>query len=375
MKIGIDASRANRELKTGTEWYSYRLIEELKKIIPEVDRPILYSGRKLQGALGKLPGHWREKRLGWPPKYLWTQLRLWFELIVSPPDVLLVPAHTIPFLPFPRKVKIIVAVHDVGWRRFPELYRPITRWYHDLTLKRIKCRADIVLTISEFSRREIIDLAGVPEEKIKVVFPGYDRRKFQPAAGRDRPDILKRLRVRQPFLFYLGRLEKKKNILNLIRTFSLLAGDFSELQLVLAGGSGNVAAEAKRLAGGLGPVGKRIIFPGYLNQAVVPVFFSQAEIFLFLTRYEGFGLPIIQAFGSGTPVVASQRPVHQEVAGAAAVFADPENPREISEAVRKLLVDQRFYQEKVSQGLVRAEKFSWRKTAEGVWRLAAGLVD
>jgi len=220
MIIGIDASRANKSNKTGTEWYSWHIIEELKKIVKTDDKFLLYTNSPLTGDLAQCPENFIEKDLHWLPKYLWTQIRLWWELWRNPPDVLLVPAHTIPFLPLPKKIKVAVNVHDVGFKRSPELYKPIQIWYHDLTMRRIKQRADVIITISEFSKKEIIELYQIQPEKIQVVYLGFDPDKFIPAATGN-AEVLKKYNITKPYLLYVGRLEKKKNIASMIAAFAL----------------------------------------------------------------------------------------------------------------------------------------------------------
>ncbi|MBI5798591.1 MAG: glycosyltransferase family 1 protein, partial [Candidatus Yonathbacteria bacterium] len=129
MIIGIDASRANRRLKTGTEWYSFALIQALKKIIghPTGDRVLLYTNTPLEGGLEQCPDGWEERRLGWRFGRLWTQIRLSWEMFWQPPDVLFIPAHTIPLI-HPKRT--IVTIHDIGFERLPELYRWYDRLYH-----------------------------------------------------------------------------------------------------------------------------------------------------------------------------------------------------------------------------------------------------
>ena len=363
MLIGIDASCANKPNKTGTEWYSWQLIEELKKMTsldviarePQGDRGnpvaierdshvslrpdqddntlrfLLYTNTKLIGELGQMPNsNWQEKVLAWPPKYLWTQIRLWWELLLNPPDVLLVPAHTIPLLPIRKKIKIIVNVHDVGFRRSPELYKPLQLWYHDLTMRRIKNRADIIITISEFSKHEIIELYDVKSEKIKVVYLGIDVDKFHPhnviarepqgdrgnpvdierdphaplRSARDDGNILKKYNITQPYLLYVGRLEKKKNIGNIVLAFALVKEKMPELKLVMAGSAGNQFEETKKIIA-TDRLENEVVITGYVDSQDLPLLYSQAEIFLFPTLYEGFGLPILEAMASGTPVITS----------------------------------------------------------------------
>ncbi len=387
MKIGIDASRANKPNKTGTEWYSYHIIEELKKIVNPDDRVLLYTNSVLTGGLENLPTNFIEKDLAWPPKYLWTQIRLWWELIVSPPDVLLVPAHTIPFLPLPKKIKVCVNVHDVGFKRSPELYKPIQVWYHDLTMRRIKQRADVIITISEFSKKEIIELYQVPENKIKVVYLGFDAEKYHrpsvilneaernegsqvlprdPSQAQD--DVLKKYNIKQPYLLYVGRLEKKKNIANMIAAFALAKEEQHDLQLVLAGSSGHLFDEIKKIITD-NKLENEVIITGYVDQEDLPQLYSSAEIFLFPTLYEGFGLPILEGMASGVPVITSNFAPHTEVGGDAAYYADAYSPESLADGIIKILTDVELKQSLIAKGLARVKEFSWRQTAEAIYKI------
>lgn len=428
MTIGIDASRANKSNKTGTEWYSYHIIEELKKItghsvipaqagiqtnsdktwipgqarndasaLPDSDKILLYTNSDLTGGLEKLPANFVEKDLRWPPKYLWTQIRLWWELLISPPDVLLVPAHTIPFLPLPKKIKVCVNVHDVGFKRFPQLYKPIQVWYHDLTMRRIKQRADVIITISEFSKQEIIKLYGVAPEKIKVVYLGFDASKFfVQASDSASPAILEKYKIAKPYLLYVGRLEKKKNIANMISAFALAKSHFitqdgvilneaerSEgsqvlpddpsqvkddninLKLVLAGGAGNQFEEIKKIITD-SKLENEVIITGYVDQADLPIIYNHAAIFLFPTLYEGFGLPILEGMASGVPVITSNFAPHTEVGGDAAYYADPHSPQALADGIIKMLTDSEFKQSLIAKGLERVKEFFWHKTANEI---------
>ncbi|MDD5567238.1 MAG: hypothetical protein PHH01_03520, partial [Patescibacteria group bacterium] len=119
MKIGIDASRANSREKTGTEWYSFRLIQEFKKIADSNDQFFLYSKEGLDFGLENLPSNFKSRVLRWPPKFLWTQIRLSIHLLFNKADVLFVPAHTLPLI---NCRKTVLTVHDIGFERFEQLY-------------------------------------------------------------------------------------------------------------------------------------------------------------------------------------------------------------------------------------------------------------
>lgn len=367
MTIGIDASRANKPNKTGTEWYSYHLIEELKKIAESGDKFLLYTNSVLTDGLEKLPSNFIEKDLKWPPKYLWTQIRLWWELWRNPPDVLLVPAHTIPFLPLPKKIKIFVTVHDVGFKRSPELYKPIQIWYHDLTMRRIKQRANVIITISEFSKREIIELYGVKPEKIRVVYLGFDSKNFVPAVV-DNSDVLKKYNIAQPYLLYVGRLEKKKNIANMIAAFALTKEHQPDLKLVLAGGSGHQFENIKKIITD-NKLENEVIITGYVEQVDLPIIYNQAEIFLFPTLYEGFGLPILEAMASGVPVITSNFAPHTEVGGEAGYYVNSYSPQALADGIIKILTEENLKQLLQEKGLARVRDFSWQKMAEGIYKL------
>ena len=152
MIIGIDASRANKDKKTGVEWYSYHLIEQFKKIDKE-NRYFLYTDKPLKGDLAKCPDNFEEKILKWPLPRFWTLGRLsWEMLFGKKPDVLFVPAHTIPLF---NPKRVVVTVHDIGFEHFPELYKWADKLYHRLTIRFIKRFADKIITVSRYSKHDI----------------------------------------------------------------------------------------------------------------------------------------------------------------------------------------------------------------------------
>ncbi len=359
MIIGLDASRANKDKKTGVEWYSNHLIEEFKKLSPQGVEFVLYTNDKLKGDLAALPTGWRERVLAWPPKYLWTQLCLWWELWQNPPDVLFVSAHTIPFLPIKKKVKVVVTVHDVGFKRFPELYKKIQYWYHQLTMLKIKKRADVILTISEFSKSEIIELYHVDPKKIAVIMLGYDEKKYFPISSEE---VINKDGLTKPYLFYIGRLEKKKNILNMIKAFAMAKKDYPDLHLALAGAHGYGFEEMQELIKEL-KVEDSVKILGYLQEQEAAAILGGAELMLFTTLYEGFGLPILEGMASGAPVLASDLPPHHEVGGEAAIYSDPYDPEDMAEKIKMVLGNSELRQKLSVAGLEQVKQFSWHKCA------------
>src|SRR5690349_10689956 len=155
MRIGIEASRANRPVKTGVEGYAWHVIQELKEL-PAASKHEwwLYGNTPLATDLGAFPPNWKEKRRCWPPKSRWTQARLSWEMIHRPPEVLFVPAHVLPrFTP----KKSVVTVHDVGFHRFPELYKHVQVAYHEWSTRDIVRKNARIITVSEFCKKEIVE--------------------------------------------------------------------------------------------------------------------------------------------------------------------------------------------------------------------------
>jgi len=370
MRIVIDASRANRDRKTGVEWYSWQLIQELKKIIAEPQQVFLYTNAPLVGPLALMPPHWSEQRLVWPPRYLWTQVRLWWELIINPPDVLFVPAHTIPLLPLRKKTRIIVTVHDVGFKRFPKLYKKIQYLYHDLTMCLIARRADRIITISDFSRREMIDLYGVNSAKIAVIHLGYDQVRYYPRTNFQTTGNYPWLA--EDYYLYVGRLEKKKNIINLIKAFALIYKTKPSFKLVLVGLPGHGYDEIIQTITDHN-LTDAVVIAGYVPADDLPIIIARARAFIFVTLYEGFGLPILEALACGVPVITSDCDPHREVAASAAIFVNPLSVDDLADKMMAIVNQPDLAQKMVSLGLARTKEFSWHQTAEQTARILVEL--
>ncbi|MBU1179812.1 glycosyltransferase family 4 protein [Patescibacteria group bacterium] len=351
MIIGIDASRANKKEKTGVEWYSYFLIQEFKKIIPQDIQVILYSPAPLREDLLPLPPNWQVKILHWPFRF-WTLIRFSWEMLWHKPDILFVPSHIIPFFP-PKRT--FTTIHDIGFRRFPEHYSWLQRKLLNFGAKSAKKHAKTILTISEFTKNELIDVYKISEDKIKPIYLGYDNTKYKSLYEQRLPLLIEKYGIKKPYLFYIGRLEKKKNIENMLK-----AVKEPDIDLVLAGKPGYGYEKIKFAIINR----KSAILLGWVPQEDVPALMAGAEIFLYPSLYEGFGIPILEAFACGTPVITSNRASMPEVAGDAALLVNPDNPQEISEAIQKILRNPEIKDNLINRGKERCRQFSWQRCAE-----------
>ncbi len=369
MLIGIEASRANRLQKTGVEWYAHNLIQAMKTLPEAVDHSwLLYGNDPLASGLERGPSNWHPLHLRWPPLYLWTQIRLTWEMFRRPPDVLFVPAHVLPRAAPPRSV---VTIHDIGFHRYPELYKPIQRVYHEWSTKDIIRRASRIITISEFSKREIVECYGADPEQIVVIPLGIDQGRYQPMEMRIVEPILDKLQLTAPFIMYVGRIEKKKNVKTLVEGFTrykIAAGADDTLELVLVGQRG-VGAEEVDAAIAESVAREQIKWIGYASEEEKIALLSAAEALVHPSFYEGFGLTPLEAMACGCPVISSIAASLREVLGEEnALWFDPKDPQALSETLLAFIGDQGQREAMRARGLAWVKHFTWEATARQTFR-------
>jgi len=417
MLIGIDASRANRDKKTGTEYYSYYLIRNLAKIDSE-NQYILYTDKPLTNGLINLTStddalrasdgqpifdeqgyqilkspfnNFKAKVLTWPFRFFWTLGRLSLEMIWHRPDVLFIPAHGLPLIS-PKKT--LTTVHDIAFVRERGSYSTnqiisnvgFSRKLVDFLVRTLTGgkygantrdhlywstahavrSAKKIIAISEFSKQEIIDFYKTDPRRIIVVHNGFNNALCAKSCCRgENCDTLKRFGISGPYFLYVGRLEKKKNTLGLVEAFALALAKNPSLphKLVLAGKASfgyddiNYAINEFRLGG-------RVIVTGWIEEKDLACFYSNTVSFIFPSKYEGFGIPLLEAMACGAPVIASELPVIKEIAGEAAYYFDPNDSNAIAKAMLKIAGEAELRKKLISAGTEQVKKFSWKKCAE-----------
>ncbi len=365
MLIGIDASRAFLKRRTGIEEYAYQTIKHLRTAIPVTDSVVLYVRKKLEigpPAGGwkleirtpeidfELPKNWHVRAL-WAPRF-WTQVGLSLEMLLRRPDVLFVPAHTVPII-HPKKT--IVTVHGLEYEFCPEAYPFLARLYMRFFIRH-SCRvASTVICVSENTKRDVMRLYGTPEEKIRVVYEGFERIKNQESRIKNG--------IQKPYLLFIGRLEERKNLKRIIEAFEILKkwhGIPHDLMLVGKPGYGYGGIKSLILNSQFSIHLKEL---GYVSEEEKWSLLANADVFLFPTLYEGFGIPVLEAQAAGAPVVASNTSSLPEVGGEGAVYADPLSAESIAEAIQKLLSDEAFRDDIIRKGLENVKRFSWHGCA------------
>ncbi len=370
MLIGIEASRANRPKKTGVEWYAYHLIQELKRL-PEAEPHswLLYGNTPLAHGLEKGPRNWHERQLSWPPKYLWTQARLTLEMLVRKPEVLFVPAHVLPRV-IPRKT--VVTIHDVGFHRFPQLYTKKQLAYHEWSTRDILNRAERVITVSGFSKQELMDVYQADPDKIFVTHLAIDHHRFYPRSVEETERILAGWEIPDHFLMFVGRLERKKNLTTLLEAFRLYkewAGEDDPLELVLVGQPGVGYEEIERLIQ-LHPANHQVQLVGYVTEEEKAALLSRATALVHPSWYEGFGLPPLEAMACGCPVICSRGTSLPEVVGIEnALWFDPADAQTLAVHIDHIAHDDSTHIELQQRGLWWVRRYTWEETARQTLRL------
>lgn len=290
----------------------------------------------------------------------WEQLRLPALLERLGPDVFVSPTGTVPMLKCCPQVNV---VYDLGFEVHPEFYQAGLRSYLRRWVPRSCQSADVVVTLSRFSERELKRLYGVEGERI-VICPGAASDRFGPIEEDTAVhDIHTRYGIEPPYVLSVCSLERNKNLPRLVRAFSRAQKRLDRpWSLVLAGRAGGARRQLGRLLAQL-EVANQVVLTGFVPDAELEVLYAGADLFALVSVYEGFGLPVLEAMASETAVLCSQRASLPEVVGDAGVVVDPYEVEAIENALVQLLsdADKRAYF--AEAGLRRAARFDWSDTA------------
>jgi len=343
MKIGIDV-QSTLGRKTGIGVYTHNLLQALRRVAPQHEYVELSWGRT------------RELR---------THQRLWWQQVELPRrarsaavEVLHVTGFDAPWW---RPCPTLLTVHDLIGLLFPGNFPLVSRFYWSYWLPRTVRWADQIIADSEHTKRDLIRLLNIPPERIKVVYPGVDK-VFQPIEEQAALEALRHKYSLPPdIILYVGTLEPRKGLDILIIAYSVLVADIPH-HLVIAGKKGWYTESLFCQVEALG-LRERVHFIGYVADEDLPGLYNLANLFVYPSRYEGFGLPPLEAMACGVPVVCSNAASLPEVIGDAALLVPPDNVEALVVAIHKVLNDKNLRAEMRTKGLEQAKKFTWEETA------------
>jgi glycosyltransferase involved in cell wall biosynthesis len=350
LKVALDTSFAGVNA-TGVGLYSARLASALQARSQELDiqlrcyGPSCDSRRSTASALAVAQE--------WP---LNTHFLLPLRLLRDKPTVIHSTAHIGPLW---GPGKLIVTVHDLIFRRYPEDYSPVWLWITRLALPAVLRRSHMVIADSYATSSDIERFYRIQHDKIVVIYPGVDEAyALQRNATSESSE--------KPYVLCLGPWVQRKNLQIVVRAFAQLASQIPDLDLVITGKqpAGMKGYSREQLVGILPEeIRSRVKLMGYVAREKLPRLVANAAALAYPSRWEGFGLPPLEAMSAGVPVVASKTPAVEEVTAGAAYLCDPDDAGEWAEALGRIILDPGCTQRMVETGLRRSSDFTWERCA------------
>lgn len=365
MLIGIDASRALRASRTGTERYALEIIHHLLHL-PDagahqwrlyVDTPppptFLFSTPDK-----RLPTQVEICVL--PQRRLWTHVALAREVARRPPDVLFIPAHVLPFmLPVQRLPPSVVTIHDLGYHTFPRAHSLFQRVYLPWSTRWSARMASHLIAVSQATATDLQIYYNTAAQKITVIHEAAS----WPQAAWAAQVVRTRYALPASYALYVGTLQPRKNLVRLLHAYHQLTQQQTlTWDLVVAGAGGWESAKLRQFIADL-HLGDRVHCLGYVADEALSALYYGARFFCFPSLFEGFGLPVLEAQLHGVPVMTANNSALPEIAGDAALLVDPTDVDAIANAMLQLSQDEPLRQRLIAAGYENVKRFSWEKAA------------
>lgn len=357
LRIGIDVHSLGGQ-QGGNETYYQELVKGLVAL-PSAHELVLYYTKDAARQRVSANGHISLERLRPRHPLLRIPLTLPWRARMDRLDIFHAQ-HVIP--PFIR-CKTVTTIPDIAYEHFPEAFPRMQRIWMKQLIRSSAIKADHIITVSEYSKRDIARTYGVPEEKITVTYEGASE-EFRPHDKEGaREKLARNYGIEEVFILYLGRLQGRKNLARVVEAYARVRAAGLPHKLVLAGKRDTlfepVLARIRELN-----MEDNVLLPGYVPAQDVPFFYSAADVFIYPSFFEGFGLPVVEAMACGVPVITSRGSSLEEVAGDAALLVDPLSEDSITSALLQILRDDQLRVRLRRAGLDRSKSFNFEKAAQ-----------
>ena len=353
MKIALDM-RGVGSFSGGVGVYSQRLRSGLQNQGQEIyllDERRILSSRFISS-------HWLTRKGLNISLYLIR--RPYLDQIIPESEILFMP--NINITAFSEKKPLVLTVHDLSFHIWSECLTPkIYMWHQIIQPKKLMQRASQLIAVSHSTKQDICDIYDISPELIQVIYPGIDQRFFQTLSETQQCKISQKLQLPEEYILFLGTIEPRKNILQIIRAFEGLAKDFPDLHLVIAGKKGWKWRQVMK-AINTSPVKNRIRYLGFIEEYDKSALYQKARVFVFPSLYEGFGFPPLEAMASGVPTITSQVSSFPEVVENGAWKVSPYDLEELQWAMYQLLTQSPIARGYAQAGKRQAKKYSWETT-------------
>jgi len=362
MKIAIQAADLDAPRIDGTRVYIHNLLKYFGHLDPSSDF-LIYHKKQFNPQLAP-PDFPNYKIIAKPLSHLWTQTVFAYNLAKDKPDVLWMPMHNMPILRRPG-LKTVVTIHDLAFKYFPETFTKIDLAKINLLTKVAITLADKIITISESSKKDILKFYPcVKPENIKVIYHGFDAEVYQCERDHEKEEQIKKtFGIIGPYIIYIGAIQPRKNLELLVEAFDEVKKNQPDLKLVMVG-------EKAWLSNGVSEKIEKsmhkndIICTGRVDFESLGHLLRAAQAFVFPSLYEGFGIPVLEAFAARVPVICANNSSLPEVGGGAAIYFDGQSASDLAEKIRNVLSDGNLRKDHIRKGIIQIKKFSWEKCAQ-----------
>ncbi len=373
MKIGVDIRPLMDKKYSGVSSYTLNLVNNIISLDKKNHYKLFYNSfSDISNRIPDFKGQNVEiikKRF--PNKVL---NYLFFKVFKRPQldqllgvDFFLMP-H-INFIALNSSSKLILVIHDLSFLHYPEFFNWRKNfWHRFIGIKKLIKRADLIVAISENTKNDLINLANVSENKIKVIYSGLDEKYYNFVYPEENKKKIIKTKYNLPekFILFLGNIEPRKNILGIIQSYNFFRKKNPELKdykLVLAGGLGwknkRILQEYQK-----SEFKDDIMFLGYVDEKDKPFIYNLSSVFVFPSFYEGFGFPPLEAQATGTPVISSFSSSLPEILGNSAILVDPYNIKDLTKSIIDVLKNLELKEKLIVSGKENVKRFQWQKTAK-----------
>lgn len=362
MKIAIHVADLDAARIDGTRVYMHNVLKYLGKLSPR-DSFLLYHHEEFNPQL--TPDNFANYQIcSLSPMLLWTQTKFAGALWKDAPDVLWMPMANLPLLRR-KSMKTVVTIHDLAFKYFPQHFSKSDlhklNWLAKIAIE----KSDRIIAVSQSTKKDILHFfPQISPDKISVIYHGFDRSLFQKEEGADFQQILDKHGIHdRKYILYVGAIQPRKNLEVLIDAFEQIKENFPDLQLVIAGEKAWMwKSVEQRIVES--KFSQDIICTGAVPFESLPVLYKHALAFVFPSLYEGFGIPILEAFASGTPVIAAGNSSLLEIGADAAEFFDANDSGELAHVLQEVCGNSQKREFMITNGLRCVERFDWEQCAK-----------
>ncbi len=374
MRIAINTRLLLKGKLEGIGWFTYENLKRITQSHPEhqffffFDRPyskdFIFSNNIIPVVLCPQARH---------PLlyYIWFQYSVNRALKRIKADLFI---STDGYISLNTDVKTLNVFHDLNFEHYPNDLPLMERWYYRTFFPKYASKADHIATVSEFSKQDIIQLYNVSPDKIDVIYNGANEI-YSPVTEAVKKEVRAKVTGGHPYFFFIGSIHPRKNLINLFKAFEIYRHSSNSIaKLVITGAKNWWTKDIEKVYRDM-RFKDDIIFTGRLSIAEIRDIMASSLALTYVSYFEGFGIPIVEAFRCGTPVITSNVTSMPEIAGDAALTVDPFNPQAIAQAMISVDKDAELCEMLIKKGFARAKQFTWDKSAERLWSSIEKLIS